>query len=140
MFDKYKVVSGESLKDIAIKFNTNADYLKSINNLYYDDSLRNGLEIIVPINPENYFEVYKIESGDTLYQIARRYNINPELLASLNGLDMEDYIYPNQELLIPKGGFSYYITKDGDTLQMVSNIFGIDKDRILISDCFWHNL
>lgn len=131
MYDTYKIKYNESLSDIAKKFNTNVKALKDINNLYYIDNLREGTEIIVPKDKENYFEVYKIESGDSLYKIGRRYNINPELLASLNGLDMEDYIYPNQEILIPKSGYSYYITKEGDTIDIASEIFKTSKERLL---------
>ena len=47
---------------------------------------REEKKIIVPKNNQNYFEYYTIEKGDSLYGIARRYNINPELLAGLNGL------------------------------------------------------
>ena len=80
---------------------------------------------------ETYFENYKIKSGDTLYGIARKYNINPDLLASLNGLNNNDYIYPDQMLLIPKSGYSYYITKAGDTLDTVANIFNVSVDSLL---------
>ena len=86
---------------------------------------------IVPKNNQNYFEYYTIEKGDSLYGIARRYNINPELLAGLNGLSMEDYIYPNQEILIPKAGYSYYITKEGDTVDMVANLFKIPSSQLI---------
>ena len=72
-----------------------------------------------------------IEKGDSLYAIARKYNINPELLASMNGLNMEDYIYPGQELLIPKNGYSYYITKEGDTLGLVSSMFKTNIPSLL---------
>ncbi len=77
----------------------------------------------MPINDTNYFNTYTVEKGDSLYAIARKYNINPELLATMNGLEMEDYIYPNQNLLIPKSGYSYYITKEGDTLNNVASMF-----------------
>ncbi len=123
MYDKYSVKPGETLQSIAKKFNTQEAYLKDINNIYINDQLRVGMDIIVPQNQEKYFNYYVIEKGDSLYSIAKRYNINPELLASMNGLNMNDYIYPNQEILIPKNGYSYYITKDGDTLDTVSNIF-----------------
>ena len=53
-----------------------------------------------------YFTYYTIESGDNLYEIARKYNINPKLLAAINGIKDNEYIYPNQELLIPKSGYS----------------------------------
>jgi LysM repeat protein len=131
MFDKYSIKKGENLKTIARMFDTNEDFLKEINNIYYDDQLRAGMDIIVPKNKEKYFNYYVIEKGDNLYAIAKRYNLNPDLLASMNGLEIEDYIYPNQEILIPKSGYSYYITKDGDTLESVSNIFNITKDELL---------
>ena len=49
----------------------------------------------------------------------------------LNGLEQEDYIYPNQTILIPKSGYSYYITKEGDTLDIVANRFDVNKDTLL---------
>jgi LysM repeat protein len=131
MFDKYSIKSGENLKTIAKRFNTNEKFLKEINDIYYDDQIRAGVDIIVPKNKEDYFNYYVIEKGDNLYAIARKYNINPDLLASMNGLEIEDYIYPNQEILIPKSGYSYYITKDGDTLETVSDIFKINQDELL---------
>lgn len=91
----------------------------------------NRENVIVPKNNQNYFNYYTIEKGDSLYGIARRYNINPELLAGLNGLSMDDYIYPNQEILIPKSGFSYYITKDGDTVDMVANLFKTSSENLI---------
>ena len=131
MFDKYLIKSGESLNDVAVKFNTSIEYLQDINNLYYKDGFRQGMEIVVPKNQKAYFEFYTIEEGDSLYGIARRYNINPNLLASLNGLNMEDYIYPGQEILIPKSNYSYYLTAEGDTLESVASMFGIDKTKML---------
>jgi LysM repeat protein len=131
MFDRYKIEKGESLETIAKKFNTTSDVLKDINNLYYLDNFREGTDIIVPKNAEKYYDYYLIEKGDSLYKIGQKYNINPELLASLNGLDMKDYIYPNQQILIPKAGYSYYITKEGDTINTVSSMFNITNDRLV---------
>ena len=85
----------------------------------------------MPQNKQNYYEYYTIEKGDSLYGIARKFNINPELLAGLNGLSMEDYIYPNQEILIPKNNYSYYITKAGDTLDMVANLFKVSSNDVI---------
>ena len=33
--------------------------------------------------------------------------------------------------MIPKPNYSYYITKEGDTLDSVSNILGITRDKLL---------
>jgi len=79
---------------------------------------------------ENYFTYYTIEKGDNLYEISRKYNINPKLLAAINGIDDKDYIYPGQELMIPKSGYSYYITGDGDTLKGVADAFRTDVDKL----------
>ena len=131
MFDKYIIQEGDNLDIIATKFNTDVATIMDINNIYSIDSIRKDMEIIVPKYIETYFDSYTIESGDTLYEIARKYNINPTLLASINGLNMNDYIYPNQEILIPKSGYSYYITDEGDTLDTVSDTFMIGKKQLL---------
>ena len=122
MYDKYTVGYNETLNDIASRFNTTKEELLSINNIYNEEYLRAGMDIAVPIN-NDYFTTYTVNSGDNLYAISRRYNINPTLLAALNGLNMDDYIYPNQKIMIPKSGYSFYITKDGDTLNMVADKF-----------------
>lgn len=78
-----------------------------------------------------YYTVYEIKKGDSLYKISKEYNVNTKLLAELNGLDIDDYIYSGQTLLIPKKDVSYYITKDGDTLYNVSNIFDTSEFEII---------
>lgn len=131
MFDKYRVKANESLEDIARKFHTNRSYLEDLNNLYFNESLREGMDIIVPKNKEKYFDTYTINIGDSLYAISRKYNINPELLAALNGLNMDDYIYPNQVILLPVANYSYYITKDGDTLDITAQMFKKTKEAVI---------
>ena len=130
MYDKYTVGYNESLNDLASRFNTTKEELMSINNLYDEVMLRAGMDIAVPAN-NDYFTTYTVNSGDNLYAIARRYNINPTLLAALNGLNMDDYIYPNQKIMIPKSGYSFYITKDGDTLSIVADKFKRNADEII---------
>lgn len=129
MFEKYSIKYGETLEDIANRFDTSQDYLKQINNIYFSDNIKEGKEIIVPKSKNNYYEMYTIEKGDSLFKISKKYNMNPELLATLNGLDEEDYIYPGQEILIPKSGYSYYITKNGDTIENVMKLFNTNKEN-----------
>ena len=78
-----------------------------------------------------YYKIYEIKKGDTLYKISKEFNVNTKLLSELNGLNIDDYIYPGQMLLVPKKDVSYYITKDGDTLYTVSNIFGVKEKDIV---------
>ena len=131
MFDSYEIKSGDSLESISGKYNVSTDYLKDINNLYYTDDFKVGRELIVPKIEDIYFNKYKVVKGDTLYQIAKMYNINPTLLSSLNGIKEDEYIYPNQEIMIPKTGYSYYITAEGDTLEIVKDAFNVSFDKLL---------
>lgn len=80
---------------------------------------------------KEYYKYYTVKKGDSLYKIAKNYNVNPELIANINGLDIGDYIYPNEELLIPNTDYSYYITKEGDTLKGVANIFETTQNNII---------
>mgnify|MGYP003443773728 CR=1 FL=1 len=98
MFEKYRVKSNDSIEDIAKMFRTNKEFLVDLNNLSYDETLREGMDLIVPKNKEKYFDTYTI-----------------------NNLD--DYIYPNQVIMLPVSGYSYYVTAEGDTLNSVSDIF-----------------
>ena len=75
-----------------------------------------------------YYTYYEVNSGDTLYSIGKSFNVDPKLVALLNGIKEDEYIYPKQTLIIPKKGVQYYVTKDDDTLKSVSNVFGV-------SDC-----
>ena len=128
MYNVYKVKSGDTIETIATMYGLPVSRLVEINSLN-DTELRQDDEIIIPEDKKGYFEYYTINKGDTLYDIARRYNINPDLLSTLNGLNNADYIYPNQVILIPKANYSYYITKSGDTIDSVVKTLGIDKDK-----------
>ncbi len=78
-----------------------------------------------------FYSYYEIKTGDSLYKIAKEFNMNPKLIAELNGLKIEDYIYPNQTLKIPKKDVQYYITKEDDTLKDVGKIFGKTEQEIV---------
>ena len=129
MYEIYKIKELDSLDSIAERFNTSVQNILDMNSFNGNKNIRIGENIIVPNSNKQYFEYYTIKQGDSIYQIARRYNINPDLLSSLNGLKDSDYIYPGQTIMIPKSNYSYYITKQGDTLDSVINVFGTTKEK-----------
>lgn len=131
MFNKYITKEGDTLGLIANKLNVSLAKLQKLNNIYYNGELRAGNELLLPEDNQAYFNYYTIEQGDTIYAIARKYNINPSLLSAMNGLKDEDYIYPGQEILIPKNNFSYYLTAEGDTLNMVSSMFKKPIEQVI---------
>ena len=47
---------------------------------------------------------YTVEEGDTLYDIAERYDSTVEAIMDLNELDASSFIHPGDVLLIPQVG------------------------------------
>lgn len=120
MYQIYIIEKGDTIDSIAKKFNTTVSELYKLNSFSPNFVVSEGKRIIVPLTKEPLFDYYTIEKGDTLSSIAKKYNIDVKSLAALNGLDLDDYIYPNQTILIPKKDVSFYITTEGDTMNTVS--------------------
>lgn len=130
MYKIYQVEYGDTIDIIANKTSTTSDNIKKINGFNSDKDLVVGSLIIVPKNNNEYFKTYIVQSGDSIYSIAKLYNIDPSTLLMLNGLNKSDYIYPNQELTIPSDDIDIYITKDGDTIDYIINNFGISAEEL----------
>lgn len=131
----YIVEIGDTIQNIARKFEVSLEDLVKENNLQNIYFLEPGTELIIPKGSKSNkeaFEYYIVKKGDNLYQIGLKYNISPELLAEINGLELNEYIFPEQKLLVPKPGIEVYITKEGDTLKLVSNELGIPRENILL--------
>lgn len=72
--------------------------------------LLSGLAGTVIYSPEHHLEApYSPAPGETLDQIARRYQISPELLAKINGLSMTQPLNPGQSLKVLRGPFGAQI-------------------------------
>ena len=99
MYSIYEVLNKETLNDIAKKLNISIDELIELNGQLGD--IMPGQLLIVP-KQDNFYQTYIVKKGDNLYSIAQKYNTDTKTLELLNGLDGDDYIYPNQRLLIPK--------------------------------------
>lgn len=129
----YIVQAGDNIASIARMFNVKVVDLVRENNLENIYYLVPGLELVIPTTAtENAFDYYIVQKGDNLYQIARRFGITTELLAELNGLELNEYIFPDQQLLVPKEGVQVYITKEGDTLNLIADELGIPREKILL--------
>ena len=83
------------------------------------------------MNNNSIFDYYKINKGDTLYKIAMSNGMDPRVIAILNGLNADDYIYPEQVLLIPKRGMKIYVSVMGDTLDGVIDGLGANMDEFM---------
>lgn len=95
----YTVQKGDSLYQIAKRYNTTIEKLKNINNLT-STLLSIGQQLKVPTTTENY-TLYTVAKGDSLYQIAKKYNITVNDIKSLNNLT-NNVLSIGQELKIPR--------------------------------------
>ncbi len=128
MYKIYQVEMGDTIESLSRKFGITNEELININGL--TGPIMEGQLIIVP-NTNNIFETYTIKQGDNMYSIASRYNTNEDYLLKINGLDKNDYIYPNQQILVPKENVEIYITKENDTLKGVANNFRISIEELV---------
>ena len=82
----YVVVSGDNLYDIARRYNTSVDAIKSLNNLTNNNlSIGQVLKIPASTTSSTYFD-YVVVSGDSLYSIARKYNTTVDEIKNINNL------------------------------------------------------
>lgn len=134
MYRTYRVELEDTLESIANKFDTTVDILKQINGFDISTMIIPGNYIIVPNNERGIFEVYKIKKGDNLYSLAQKNNVDLKVLTELNGLDEDEYLYIDQEILIPKENVGIYITEQGDTISDI-----VKKTGKTISELFENN-
>ena len=132
MYTIYQVESGDTLASIANKYGIPMNDLSSINGIMMGTNLSPDDYIVVPkMDNENlYFTRYIIKNGDTIYSIARRYNVDPKYLLRLNGLNENDTIYSGDYIFVPKEGVKFYITGMDNTLGDVTRSLGVTPDEL----------
>lgn len=131
MYDIYTIQNGDTVESIASKYNITPYILYQLNGFNPNYILTPGNNIIVPKISLTYFDYYTIKKGDNLYKIAQKYDVDYNILALINGLETEDYIYPNQVIAVPKNGVKYYIVKEQDTLTDIANNLNTNIESIL---------
>jgi len=98
----YTVRRGDSLYRIAKMFNTTISRIKKDNGLK-SNTIKIGQKLVINSGKPKNAIVYKVKSGDTPYDIAKKFGMSLSELLSLNGLTSRSRIYPGQELwVIPK--------------------------------------
>lgn len=82
-------------------------------------------------DPDNY-QIYIVQSGDTLSGIAARFGTTYQMLARMNGITNPNMIYAGQRLRVPDAGGSQivYIVQPGDTLSEIAVNYGISVQTI----------
>lgn len=128
--DYYYIQRGDTLKGIAIKFNTTVDELLRLNPQITDPNLiRAGQRLVVPhrtsggggtggggITPPAGTQVYIVQPGDTLKGIAIQFGTTKAVLRQLNPeITNPDLIRVGQRIFVPVPSNTYTV-RPGDTL------------------------
>ncbi|MBQ9019674.1 MAG: LysM peptidoglycan-binding domain-containing protein [Bacilli bacterium] len=133
--DYYTVVKGDTLYSISRRFNVSIDEIKRINNLD-SNILTIGQKLFltddIDDNIDNY-DIYEVVKGDSLYSIAKRFNINLNDLININNLDTL-VLQIGQKLLVPKtdnnNNNNTYIVQKGDTLWSIAKKNNISVNEL----------
>lgn len=132
----YIVKAGDNLYSIANKYNITVNELKKANNLE-NNNLSIGQELIIPDysnndpieKPANEI-TYIVQKGDSLWSIAKKYDVNVNDLKSYNNLS-SNLLNIGQTLLIPKtSDYQTYIVVSGDSLYKIANKFNTTIDKL----------
>ena len=130
----YTVVKGDTLSKIASEFNTTVAELKRLNNLT-TDLLQIGQKLFIPITTgtPNY-NTYTVQKGDTLYAIAKMYDITVDELKRLNNITGNN-LYIGQQLIVPTTEdpeeYELYTVVKGDSLWLISQKYNVSVDDLI---------
>lgn len=133
----YIVKKGDTLWSIANSNNITVDELKRMNNLN-SNNLIIGQKLLIPNKEEilqEDYKIYTVKNGDTLYSIAKNFNVSVEELLTLNKLNSLN-ITIGEQLLIPTNGIQIlgvvdYVIKPGDTLWKIAKNCNVTVDDIV---------
>ena len=128
----YVVKSGDTLWSIAKNNNITVTELKNINNLT-SNTLSIGQKLLLkegiletPVTDNT----YTVKKGDTLYQLAQKYNTTVSELKALNNLTSNS-LSIGQNLKIPSNNTTIsYVVKKGDTLYQLAQKNNTTVDTI----------
>ena len=133
------VQSGDSLWSLASKYDTEVKIIKRINYLN-NDLLSINDTLLIPLSKSksnNFipYEMYIVSEGDTLWSIAKEYNIEIRDLSRMNSIDENSYLQLGQQLSIgnknihrnieSKKRTILYSVKQGDNLFKISELFDV---------------
>lgn len=135
--DIYTVKKGDTLYSIASKYQMTVDEIKRINNLT-SNNLTIGQQLLlkkqeetIPDEEIEEYDYYTVQKGDSLWKIARTYNMNVTELIELNNLDNLT-LQIGQQLKVPKQDIeeNIYIVEEGDTLWSIAKKYNLDVNKL----------
>jgi peptidoglycan DL-endopeptidase LytF len=141
---KYSVAEGDTLSSIAQQFGTTTAVLVDLNKVEDADRLALGTELSVPSGAasppasapapaqasaaaarasaathKSIVVSYTVQSGETLLQIARQFDVRSDAIAQASGLDDPNKLRVGAVLKVPLPGYEH-VVKPGETLRDIA--------------------
>lgn len=109
---EHRVQSGDTMWDLARRHEVSVRRLAAWNDMAPGDTLRPGDQLVIWVDsarqggpgqysgPDDRLQKvqYTVRSGDSLYDIARRFGLSVGEIERWNGLDGDEYLQPGQQL------------------------------------------
>ena len=140
----HTVETGDSLWSLARKYDTEVRIIREINFLE-NDLLSINATLLIPLSKtesNNFipYEMHIVSEGDSLWRLAKKYNLEVIDLARMNNIDVNSYLQLGQQLTIgnknihrnmeSKKRTILYSVKQGDNLYKISELFDVSVKSI----------
>ena len=126
----YTIKPGDNLYNIAKNYGITLEELINFNE-QGTTLLKIGEQLLIPVKANDTNNLtYVVKPGDTLYNIAKRYNTTVDTLKDLNNLD-SNLLKIGETLIIPEtSNYQTYVVKDNDTLESIADYFNVTTEDI----------
>ncbi|HEY9051608.1 MAG TPA: LysM peptidoglycan-binding domain-containing protein [Gammaproteobacteria bacterium] len=164
---RHKIAQGETLSHIADRYTVSVDNIKQLNNLR-SNSIRVGDHLVIPVASRKLSDynltayqrkrtlqsiqrkgtrvMHYVQSGETFWEISRKYKVNHRELARWNGMAPRDPLKIGQKLVVwtrkPVSSASAMANVTGKAIQSISyrvrngdSLYGIaQRFRVAVND------
>lgn len=150
---QHKIKSGESLSVIAYRYHTSSKEIKRLNGMK-TSFLRAGKTLLIPLPKSHTLaeqplkksqryqgqqHIHKVQSGESLWTIARYYNTTPRKLCEWNRISIRKPIRKGQKLVIRSDRYGKELShtlKNGESLWVVAQKYRVTTKEL----CNWNGI
>ncbi len=138
------VVAGDTLAELAYKYGTTVESIVRLNNIQNPNLIYVGQRLTIRTtenvqgNENSSTMYYTVRSGDTLSEIANKYNVTVQSIALENGISNPNIIYVGQVLRIETVRYNVhatgniiYLIRQGDTLSGIAQRYGTTVNELV---------
>lgn len=162
-FATHKVRKGETLGGISKKYGVSVADIVATNKLKSKHRLSVGQSLVIPVPmamtekstrtssakgestlsskplPKSDGKKYTVKSGDTLWDLAKKYGVTTSEIRQANRMGAHDKLAIGDKLVIPegervtsnRGGAFWYTVRGGDTVLRIATKFGLTIAQVL---------